>query len=413
MTIDIGGGTTDTSIVEYRDELEGVGVDLTATLLFKDSSTIAGDRLVRDIIERVLLPQLGVDYEANSAERDKFERFFFSRANRDGERAQWSVISRTVFIPIVHQWLRSFSDGSPENPETGRAWTPLEAGAAIEQIDRFNAMAADAGLDGTLLRAGDPFAPDYEVLRQTIQDWFLYIADTHARYLAVFDCDLVILTGKPSELPEIRELLEQRLPIVSNRILSGKGYYAGDWLPLTRDGRIPDAKLVTALGGAVYRGVQTGLISGWRIRGQVDEPYRMQNYWGRIAGEPKPFLSDDVLLAPDQEEADVRLMTGSFIGRARFLNHVLPEQVYVLQWDKADSEGHKLVDIKLRRRQPSEGGNRYAMSAESLELVSATDAQTGKKLPLSHLKLRLCTLPQAEEHWQDTGRFEVRWPNRR
>ena len=92
MTIDIGGGTTDTSVVEYSDELPGVGVDLAANLMFKDSTTIAGDRLVKDIVERVLLPQIGKKYASDPQQKDLYERFFFTRANRDGERAKWSVI---------------------------------------------------------------------------------------------------------------------------------------------------------------------------------------------------------------------------------------------------------------------------------------------------------------------------------
>ena len=76
MTIDIGGGTTDTSVVEYSDELPGVGVDLVANLMFKDSTTIAGDRLVKDIVERVMLPQLGAKFKGDKQQKDLFERFF-------------------------------------------------------------------------------------------------------------------------------------------------------------------------------------------------------------------------------------------------------------------------------------------------------------------------------------------------
>ena len=102
-----------------------------------------------------------------------------------------------------------------------------------------------------------------------------------------------------------------------------------------------------------------------------------------------------------------RLLTDSFIGRARFLNHVLPEQVYRLV-----HKGGKqvLADVRVRRKVTTAEGRQYAMSAEALELVSAKNAQTGATIPLSEIELQLCTLPRAEEYWQDTGRFEVRWP---
>lgn len=403
MTIDIGGGTTDTSVVEYSDDLPGVGVDLSANLVFKDSTTIAGDRLVKDIIERVFLPLLGEKFKDDKHQKDLFERFFFTRANRDGERAKWSVICRTVIIPMIHHWLRNFSAEDLSSVD----WSPIAAGASLDQINQFNAMGRAAGLSEDIFCSHDSLQPDVTRIRKTIQDWFLHIADTHARYLAIFECDLVILTGKPSELPEIRELLEERLPIFPDRILSAKGYFAGDWLPLSKDGHIMDAKLVTALGSAVYRGVQSGLISGWRIRGDLDQSCRVQNYWGRIAGNLKPFLANDTLLAPGEKEVTARLLTDSFIGRARFLNHVLPEQVYRLTYK---GRGQILADIRVRRKVTTAHGRQYAMSAEALELISAKNAQTGETIPLTDIKLQLCTLPRAEEFWQDTGRFEVRWP---
>ena len=403
MTIDIGGGTTDTSVVEYSDDLPGVGVDLSANLMFKDSTTIAGDRLVKDIVERVMLPMLGEKFAGDKDQKDLYERFFFTRANRDGERAKWSVISRTVIIPMIHHWLRNFSADDVSAVD----WRPLAAGASAEQIEQLNNMARAAGLSEGLLDANESVQPDVSMIRKTIQDWFTHIADAHARYLAIFECDLVILTGKPSELPQIRELLEKRLPIFPDRILSAKGYFAGDWLPLSKDGRIADAKLVTAFGTAVFRGVRSGLISGWRIRSDIDQTCRVQNYWGRIAGNLKPFLKNDILLAPGEKEVTARLLTDSFIGRARFLNHVLPEQVYRLVYK---GKQQVLADIRVRRKVTTAEGRHYAMSAEALELVSAKNAQTGANIPLTDIQLQLCTLPRAEEFWQDTGRFEVRWP---
>ena len=51
MSIDIGGGTTDTAIVEYRDRSRQSAVDVEAKLLFRDSGNLAGDVLVKRIID--------------------------------------------------------------------------------------------------------------------------------------------------------------------------------------------------------------------------------------------------------------------------------------------------------------------------------------------------------------------------
>ena len=57
MNFDIGGGTTDISILEYRDcGQAGTGInDLSNKLLFKDGQSLAGDDLLKRIIEKVIL----------------------------------------------------------------------------------------------------------------------------------------------------------------------------------------------------------------------------------------------------------------------------------------------------------------------------------------------------------------------
>ena len=67
MNVDIGGGTTDFSVIEYRTDYTSLEINetvktndptarLKAKLLYKDGKTIAGDALVKKIIEDVLIP---------------------------------------------------------------------------------------------------------------------------------------------------------------------------------------------------------------------------------------------------------------------------------------------------------------------------------------------------------------------
>ncbi len=411
MTIDIGGGTTDTSIIEYVDEQEGVGVDLSATLLFKDSHNTAGDRLVKDIIECVLLPALGARFADDDDQRDAFEDLFFAKALREAERAQWSVITRTVLIPIVHAMLAELiaADGKGRDPFTNPI-IPKDAGASASQIAKLNRLAATFDIDDPVIEFEEPIEIDAEAMSATIQAWLSDLADIFARYCAIFDCDLVMLTGKPSELPDVRTLLEYRLPIAPNRLMSMRGYYAGGWLPLTRDGRIPDAKVVTALGAAIHQGITTGMIAGWRVRGVLNEPFRVHNYWGRMSGDAKPFTDGDVLLKPNDYEVTVEILSDTYIGRAVFLTHVLPDQIYHLRL-KGSAAGtqRRRLEVTLERIVSAQNGTAYAMSGESLALVDAVDLETGKRLGPDQVELRLCTLPRGEAYWQDMGRFEVRW----
>ncbi|MEO0451855.1 MAG: virulence factor SrfB [Pseudomonadota bacterium] len=401
MTLDIGGGTTDTSVIEYSDELPGAGVDLVCKLLFKDSTTIAGDQLAKDIIERVLLPKLGESFAEDAAGRETFEQFFLRQVKRDSDRQQRLVCTRTVFIPIALEILRQVSRG-----ESAIEVDLSETGAAAKQIDLLNELGRKEGLDIDLIDTRKKLKFDTDKVDEVITDWFTHIAEGHARYVGLFDCDLVILTGKPSELPQAKRILAQSLPLDPARIISAKGYYAGDWLPISDEGVIEDAKLVTALGTVVFNAVESGMVPGWRIRSFVDDAYCLQNHWGRISGSLKPFAEEDLILPAGADEGETRMMTESFIGRSRFLNHMLPERVYKLV---LKSGAKTTVDLQLKRAMPRAANDEYGIAAEGLEILSAKDAKTGKSIPLEEIQLKLCSIPLSGEHWQESGRFEVRW----
>ncbi len=144
LNLDIGGGTTDVTIVEYQDLRAGEGVDLIATVLYRDSSTIAGDGLVRRIIESVLLPALGqgLDQEGRRA-------FAALLARQKGEdRARWNRITRQVFLPIVHGWLAA---AAREESTAQPTPTPRELRVNLHLIEEFNALCQNAGVPGRLL----------------------------------------------------------------------------------------------------------------------------------------------------------------------------------------------------------------------------------------------------------------------
>ncbi|MBK8094927.1 MAG: virulence factor SrfB [Verrucomicrobiaceae bacterium] len=61
MTVDIGGGTTDISIIEYRDLLMGKGVEWRPATVPRLQHH-RGDTLAKEIVEAVLLPALGTRF---------------------------------------------------------------------------------------------------------------------------------------------------------------------------------------------------------------------------------------------------------------------------------------------------------------------------------------------------------------
>jgi hypothetical protein len=260
-----------------------------------------------------------------------------------------------------------------------------------------------------MMEESEPFTVDYDGIDAIICKWVKEIAEVHAYYTAVFQCDLVIVTGKPSELPQVKAILNDYLPIGQDRIIFAAGYYAGDWFPAASNSRIPDAKMVTVVGAALYQAIRGDLIESWQIDGTAKAP-PPRNYWGLRPGHGARFRDDEILLLPEDNRTDTILPMNCCIARARF-RQISPEPVYVLRWsDPDDRRGRGQPDVRvwIERRTISESGK--PLPSEHLELVNvegldANDEEIGP----DDVELHLRTLPNDDSHWLDSGKFEVQW----
>jgi len=418
MTIDIGGGTTDISVVDYWDDLPGAGVALKYRPIFKDSNSYAGDRLAKEIIERVLLPALasakGIDCEHEEAET--FEGVFRAAYTRLADKAKWSRIVKLVFLPIIRQWLSDLTAERYGNPATGAPWAPDELeGSEGKIVDAsafsdLNTFFEEAGLGKNFVDPLTPIKYDPAITKECIRDSLSPGLEPLAKFVTSFDVDLVSLSGKPSELPQVKELLDEILPILPQRIVPLRQYAAGDWYPMSANQRISDAKTVTAVGAALYSAIRHGLIDGWTITKDDTMHEEARNFWGLMPSDSEATgFGADVYLKDTDERATVRLLVNSYIGRMRYMtNASRPEQQYKLVWSDPELWQKRNVGAMLE-----------------VELVRDIDLETGKEVGLKlgeqirsldgevevtreDVELQLCTL-EGGEFWIDAGRFEVQW----
>jgi hypothetical protein len=415
LNLDIGGGTTDITVVEYEDRRPGAGVDLVATVLFRESSTIAGDALVRRAIESVLLPALAEGW----GEQDKAAFAALLAQQKGRARALWNRITRQVFVPMVHAWLGA---ACRQELPAGQAPTPQDMyplGVMADVLKEFEELCKDSGLPITIER-DRPFKYDPELLSRCVRESFAGLFRSLAKVIEAFDCDLVLVAGKPSELAALRNLSREELPLLPERILFATDTRVGDWYPLDTDGgRIQDAKTVTVAGAALHQAIKRGLMGpGWRITRRISPHLLTRNYWGTMpqGGEPR---FGALLLEPHEDVKQCRLQVGERIGRRMLPADTRPEPVYELRWKdrtryrSGGDSVNALVDVTLQRVPPTAGGvigNDQVPQSESLE-IAAVDAGVWNNQPIKKddLDLSLCTL-EADSHWLDAGTFQVQWP---
>lgn len=417
MTVDIGGGTTDISIVEYADDLAGAGVALKYQPIFKDSNSYAGDRLAKEVIERVLIPALGAakGIDCDHEDAEALERVFMQPHSKIADKAKWSRIVKLVLFPIIRQWLLDMTHDRYGNPSTGAPWAldDLE-GEDGKHVD----MTALSDLNGFFEAQDlgenfvDPLTPikyDPELVELCIRDSLRPGLEPLAKYVTAFDVDLVSLSGKPSELPQVKVLLDEILPILPQRIVPLRNYLAGDWYPMSENHRIADAKTVTAVGAALYSAITNGLIEQWSIRQEVVEPGKVRNYWGLMPPDDEGTgFGAEVYLNDDEDSKTVQLLVNSYIGRMRYLTRASrPEQQYKLVWKDPDGMVSKKAGSRLEVnivRNIGEGGQEVGLAVGNS--VKALDGDV--EVTAEDVVLQLCTL-EGGEFWVDSGRFEVQW----
>jgi hypothetical protein len=419
MNMDIGGGTTDIAIIEYSDEFAGPGVQLVSNILYRDSSTIAGDALVRRAIEAVLLPALARGFDAR-----ELAAFNTLLSSTKSAIASWRRITRQIYIPIIYRWLQDLAGGRYQQPETGLAPTPQEilGTTGDKLIPEFKSFCSRVGLPDTVLNPSAPLNYDQQKLSACITEIFSELFHSLAKAVYAFDCDLVFVSGKPSELPPLRPLLEESLPLLPHRIVFAKDSQVGSWYPLSNDGRINDAKTATVAGAALNQAVRNGLIPDWKIKRRVSPHLPKRNYWGLM---PQAGRRDfgHIFLEPKDDEKTCSMMIGSCIGRRLLPSKTRPEPVYQLRWcdptryRSGDTEVTAMLEVTLRRVIPDEPApsapytGHQMPAAEYLQVTAVQGDYDGKPVAPSDLELRLCTFG-GDEYWMDACIFHAEWPEK-
>lgn len=452
MNVDIGGGTTDLAIIEYKSSSQRLDprleqskmgtqttVGLEPHLKFRYGHRIAGDALVKRIIEKILLPTwiaaAGRDTFAYVPEARLWIGRLFSNPSHnefqsvDSKTPQRIVrIIRLVFIPLVNEWLSRLGRVARE----GGGWEPLKVSDYVDPttvrdlntlVDKLIQLRASNGqlwrgpafpIDDIHLKA------DRDALEACIDETFSGLFNSLAKLLGEFNGQMVIVSGKPSELPRVRELIEEAFPLIPQRIIQVKNFPAGSWYPFSsfESGRILDAKTCTVVGGALFQDMCNGNLEGFSVVPETALGLSRNYFWGLVTKAMLPedfFNRKNLLFAPrdypqgrgEEKELSVEKTFEAFplnvrIGRQiTRMKDVPPDLVYVLRWQPRDRVPQPETYAKVTLRWVSRAGE-----GEKLELVKVAPHPQFPDVDPDDISLQLNTMYE-ESFWLDDPRFDV------
>lgn len=250
-SLDIGAGTSDLMISKYTYEMGDI-TSITPDPLFYDSFYFAGDDVLYSLIKNVLLFDEDSSFRKalinlGAADFRQTMKNFFG-PNHNGQ----SVADRRLrhdfniqySVPLLSHFLSLLSGGVQHK--------------VVDFDEVFGSMPPSKSVIDGFKRKTDidvsklDWSFDADKFSMLIERELEPLLKKAATIMYSYGCDIVLLSGRPSSLPPVRNLFLKYYPVSPNRLILLNDYYVGDWYPFCDNtGYIKNPKTIVAMGGAV------------------------------------------------------------------------------------------------------------------------------------------------------------------
>ena len=407
-SLDIGGGTTDLIVTSYRNEARG----LLPKQEFREGFQCAGDDIVKSVIENHVLPAF-LKHLDDAGVSDA-QAFMSKRLGsvQSGESALRKIrrrqFSQQILVPIAlwilgqHENFDKFGSDSTIEVTWDRVFkgTPSPSDAVLEHL---------SGPDGVALSDLAFTIVDIE-LNKTIARTIEPFVECLAEATYYYDCDFLLLAGRPSRFPAVRDLIVQCMPVTADRIIQMHEYEVSSWYPIRNAKfQIGDPKTCAAV-GAMICALSEGQLMDFHMRTSQLTMQSTARYIGQIN---QGKIKDDYVLfrGVDMEQDNQAIKDATFklhppaaLGfRQLDLDRWPATMLYSLRLNKSNLEGRipQSVDVTLTRIPPDDDPREMLF-----EIENATDEE-GNYLPPKLVKMGMQTMLMSDLHWADSGCFEL------
>ena len=430
-SIDIGGGTTDLMVARYTLD-RGV---LVPEQMRREGPKLAGDDLLREIIQALVIPRLREGLEAAGLKRTAAVEFlgtYFSGPAGGVDEATHFFRRQFVLrvleiagLAILSADERRTADEQGEILDASLGDLLPDKELAARAIAHFEAAAKKTGARGfsvaaVRVRAG---ARDVaKVVGATMGPMLTGLC----RIVREVGCDWLLLSGRPSKLHAVRDLIAAELPLWPHRILQMHDFEVGRWYPF-RDsaGRIADPKTTAAVGAtlAVYaeRNLANFKLQSGKLRmkstarnlGVVDLVNRIRN---------EDLLAQQPELSDKKGRRAVQLKPIAFTGptyigfRQQDSEDWPATPLMVLTWtnEKKSEEAKTPLSVKIVRPEIDVDAEDVELEAlrEAIEIEEVLDRHedsvqhAGTPEADRFVKLSLRTMIE-DAYWRDSAALKV------
>jgi hypothetical protein len=419
-SIDIGGGTTDLMVTTYRRQGEAI----IPNQEFRESFKIAGDDVLERILVQLLLPAIARALAAAGV-RDPQALLTRTLGQDPGgmpeqERQLRRLFVNTVLVPVGIAVLGAYEniEGRDHGEVLRRTIGDVlgaDLAAAARPLGFFDDAAAAAGASSFHVAEVEIIADTRRIEPLITAVLGPVLADLCEAAWSC-DCDVLLLSGRPSRLRVVTDIVLAKAPVPPHRVIAMHRYRVGEKYPF-RDAanRIDDPKTTAVVGAALclqaegrlrnftLRTRHFAMRSTARIIGRMDNS-------GQIR-DANVLLADLDLDAPPRDDIGftMEFQTETQIGfRQLPIERWTATPLYVMEF--ANPDNARAFDLPLRvkvSRRPSERDDDPEEGARELFQIEEIVDSGGAGQPERVLTLRLQTLQDESGYWRDTGRLGV------
>ena len=430
-SIDIGGGTTDMVVTTYLNQSVGPTNIIVPKQDFREGFNFAGDDILRLVIGKHVIPELSKFVSeaggagAHAELMRKIGRDAVGMSHQD--RTLRAQFTQQFLVPTGLKILQMMEKIPVEDLETSiqtlsYADIITEENQPNEKVRNFlhdlipSALRSDFSLENLTIKV------DMGEVRITINAAIgPYLSDL-CEIVKRWDCDYLVLSGRPSCLSTIQSVLRKTPPVEPSRIIPMSDYPIESWYPFeTPDGKIDDPK-TTGVVGALLSAISEGNLTNFNFKTSELKPASTIKYIGPL-GTNKQILNRDLFFDGQNldtlQEEDVThtfsFATPIYIGfRQIKAERWKTTPFYYLKFASQEAIERSMrhgrpytVQFTYRRRFDDDMPATNRAENEGVLIIDEITAENGTNIPRSDLDLQLKSLADELGHWLDTGIVEV------
>lgn len=409
-SVDIGGGTTDLMVTSYYCD-KGNNV-LHPIQEFREGFRIAGDEILFSVIKDAMIPSIAAHLIKNGGANAEMALANFFQSVDDASVNVKANFTNSVLVPYAIKILEQYEN---ENISSALVTMPdmkiLNGGVFAEQLDRISKT---AGLQDW--PSGEIHIEVQKAVFQSCVDNVLSrVIDNVGTALSNFDCDYVLLTGRPSKLAYVRSLFENQFIVSPDRLISLHEYSVGTWYPFREpfSGKIGDPKS-TVVVGALLNSVSSFELTNYSFKSEKLKLKSTANFIGEMETtgqiKSKNVIIDNVN-EQTKEEFVYEFTNPVYIGARQIDDEnwtTVP--LYRLSVPSAVLGKYSFpLTVTMKRVTDAFDDDDFIpdfireAKKEEVEILEISD-QDGRSAPGS-LKLTFNTLGRVDNYWLETGLF--------